>query len=175
MRCRVICQQVGLFSLPTANDSKRIMIGKVVTVVSTVVAEEEEAIFFFLAVLLLLLVLMISSSFVLTNCVSTLFLVVAAAAAAAVSVVVAAHFSKHLTTCPFSSTHPTKIVDLPPLRNSWTKLVLVSRDDTEMGGVVVAVATLPLVLLVNTSKASVDEPLWPLLLSFCCCCCCFWW
>ncbi len=142
------------------------MIGRVVTVESTVVAEEEEAIFFFLAMLLLLV--LISSSFVFTNSFSSLYLAVAVAAMVVVAVVVAAQFSKHLTTCPFSSTHPTKNVDLHPLRNSWTKLLLVSRGDTEMGGVGVVVAVLALVLSVKKSKEPVDESLRPLLTSCCC-------
>jgi len=74
------------------------MIGRVVIVVSTVVADELEVveIFFFLGRLLI----------------ASLFL---AYATAVVVVVVDAPFSKHLTTLPFSSTHPTKNVDFPPL------------------------------------------------------------
>lgn len=158
------------------------IIGKV-TVVSAVVAEEEEAFFFFLELLLLLL--LIPPSLFSTNVFPNWFLDAAAAAAAAavVSAMVAeeavAQFSKHLTTCPLSSTHPTKTVDLPPLHDCGTKPVLFSwddKDDTEMGGVVVVMDLELSSFLagVKRFKEPVDEPLPPLLLPCCCfsCCCC---
>lgn len=134
------------------------MIGIVVTVVSTVVADELEVveIFFFLGRLLI----------------TSLFL----ASAAVVVVEVDAPFSKHLTTLPFSSTHPTKNVDFLPLYERWTMpllfVVLFSRDDnddTEMGGLVMVAADVVLVFAslltgVKNAEELVDKGFSPLLL-----------